>query len=155
MAAELTGRLAALGRAHDLVRPLPGQQGRAALLGDLLSILLAPYEDLGAFNGRIRVAVPRMGTGEGAATALALTFHELATNSLKYGPCQKTQESLVFPVLPREKTWCSRGLNAAGPRFSRRPLRKVMEANWYAAAFPGSWGGRLSTTGRGRASLSS
>jgi two-component sensor histidine kinase len=85
MASELTGRLAAIGRAHDLVRPLPGQQGRAALLGDLLSILLAPYEDLGAFKGRIRVAVPRMGVGEAAATSLALIFHELATNSLKYG----------------------------------------------------------------------
>jgi two-component sensor histidine kinase len=55
------------------------------LLGDLLSILLAPYEDLGAFKGRIRVAVPRMGVGEAAATSLALIFHELATNSLKYG----------------------------------------------------------------------
>ncbi|KKZ84145.1 histidine kinase (plasmid) [Rhizobium phaseoli Ch24-10] len=32
MAIELTGRLAALRRAHDLVRPLPGSQGRAALL---------------------------------------------------------------------------------------------------------------------------
>jgi two-component sensor histidine kinase len=85
MATELTGRLTALGRAHDLVRPLPGQQGTAALLGDLLSILLAPYEDLGAFSGRIRVAVPRMGVGEAAATALALIIHELATNSLKYG----------------------------------------------------------------------
>lgn len=85
MAKELTGRLAALGRAHDLVRPLSGEQGRAALLGDLLTILLAPYEDLGAFSGRIRVAVPRMGVGETAATALALIFHELATNSLKYG----------------------------------------------------------------------
>jgi two-component sensor histidine kinase len=85
MATELTGRLAALGRAHDLVRPLPGSQGDAALLGDLLSILLSPYEDLGAFKGRIRVAVPRMGVGEGAATALSLIIHELATNSLKYG----------------------------------------------------------------------
>jgi two-component sensor histidine kinase len=85
MATELTGRLAALGRAHDLVRPLPGNQGHAALLGDLLSILLSPYEDLGAFSGRIRVAVPRMGVGETAATALSLIIHELATNSLKYG----------------------------------------------------------------------
>ena len=85
MAKELTGRLAALGRAHDLVRPLPGSQGRAALLGDLLSVLLSPYEDLGAFKGRIRVAVPRMGVGDAAATALSLIFHELATNSLKYG----------------------------------------------------------------------
>jgi len=85
MAVELTGRLAALGRAHDLVRPLPGHQGRAALLGDLISILLAPYEDTGAFSRRIRVAVPRMGVGEMAATTLALIVHELATNSLKYG----------------------------------------------------------------------
>ncbi|HEX8379914.1 MAG TPA: HWE histidine kinase domain-containing protein [Allosphingosinicella sp.] len=85
MALELTQRLTALGRAHDLVRPLPGGQGSAALLGDLLSILLAPYDDLGAFSGRIRVAVERMGVGEGAATSLALVIHELATNSLKYG----------------------------------------------------------------------
>ena len=61
MAEELTGRLTALGRAHDLVRPLPGGQGDAALLGGLVSILLAPYDDLGAFRGRIRVAVERLG----------------------------------------------------------------------------------------------
>lgn len=85
MAKDLTSRLTSLGRAHDLVRPLPGHQGTAALLGDLLSILLSPYEDMGAFSGRIRVAVPRMGVGEGAATTLALVIHELATNSLKYG----------------------------------------------------------------------
>lgn len=85
MAVELTGRLSALGRAHDLVRPLPGHQGTAALLGDLVSILLSPYEDMGAFSGRIRVAVPRMGVGESTATTLALVIHELATNSMKYG----------------------------------------------------------------------
>ena len=85
MARDLTHRLTALGRAHDLVRPLPNQEGRAALLGDLLSVLLAPYDDMGAFSGRVRVSVPRMGVGEAAATTLALVIHELATNSLKYG----------------------------------------------------------------------
>ncbi|CAN7678375.1 PAS domain-containing protein [Rhizobium sp. LjRoot98] len=85
MALQLTQRLTSLGRAHDLVRPLPDAQGRAALLGDLFSVLLAPYDDNGAFAGRIRVAVPRMGIGETAATSLALVIHELATNSLKYG----------------------------------------------------------------------
>jgi len=85
MARELTDRLSSLGRAHDLVRPIPGQDGKAALLGDLISVLLAPYDDLGAFSGRIRVSVPRMGVGEAAATTLALVIHELATNSLKYG----------------------------------------------------------------------
>lgn len=85
MARELIQRLTALGRAHDLVRPLPGQQGKAALLGDLIAVLLAPYDDMGAFSGRVRVSVPRMGVGEGTANTLALVLHELATNSLKYG----------------------------------------------------------------------
>jgi two-component sensor histidine kinase len=85
MARVLTERLTALGRAHDLVRPLPGHEGKAALLGDLLSVLLAPYDDHGAFAGRIRVSVPRMGIGERTATTLALVIHEMATNSLKHG----------------------------------------------------------------------
>lgn len=85
MATELTQRLAALGRAHDLVRPVAGAQGKVALLGDLLTILLAPYDDLGAFAGRVRVSVPRMGVGEQAATNIALVIHELATNSMKHG----------------------------------------------------------------------
>ena len=77
--------MTALGRAHDLVRPVPGQTENAALLGDLISVLLTPYDDLGAFSGRIRVSVPRMGIGESATTNLALILHELATNSVKHG----------------------------------------------------------------------
>jgi two-component sensor histidine kinase len=94
MAHELTQRLIALGRAHDLVRPIPGQPENAALLGDLISILLRPYDDLGAFSGRIRVSVPRMGIGESAATNLALVLHELATNSVKHGALSM-QEGLL------------------------------------------------------------
>ena len=85
MAGQLTQRLTSLGRAHDIVRPLPGDQGKAALLGDLLAVLLAPYDETAAFSGRIRVAVPRMGVGERTATTLAMVVHELATNSVKYG----------------------------------------------------------------------
>lgn len=85
MTTQLMHRLTALGRAHDLVRPLPGHQGDAALLGDIFTVLLAPYDDQGAFAGRVRVAVPRMGVGESSAASLALVVHELATNSLKYG----------------------------------------------------------------------
>ncbi|HZF43505.1 MAG TPA: HWE histidine kinase domain-containing protein [Sphingomonadaceae bacterium] len=113
MARELTQRLTALGRAHDLVRPLPGGQGSAALLGDLLSVLLAPYDDLGAFSGRIRVAVERMGVGEAAATSLALVIHELATNSLKYGALKAETGMLEITTTSTETqlelTWMERG----------------------------------------------
>lgn len=124
MAAELTGRLAALGRAHDMVRPLPGDQGRAALLGDVIAVLLSPYDDMGAFTGRIRVAVPRMGVGETAATALALAFHELATNSLKYGALSLDTGTLDVSGSTEESgeitiTWIERG----GPAVERTGAR--------------------------------
>jgi two-component sensor histidine kinase len=94
MTGALTQRLTALGRAHDVVRPLPGDQGTATLLGDLLSVLLAPYDETAAFSGRIRVAVPRMGIGEQAASTLAMVIHELATNSVKYGALSCAEGSL-------------------------------------------------------------
>ena len=94
MTGQLTQRLTSLGRAHDLVRPLPGAQGKAALLGDLMAVLLSPYDDTGAFAGRIRVAVPRMGVGEATATTLAMVVHELATNSVKHGALSMPPGSL-------------------------------------------------------------
>ena len=124
MARELIHRLTALGRAHDLVRPLPGQQGRAALLGDLLSVLLDPYDDKGAFKGRIRVAVPRMGVGEQSATTLALVIHELATNSLKYGALSADTGQLDVSCSEEADvitmTWIERG----GPEIVEVPVRE-------------------------------
>ena len=84
MAQELTSRLMALGRAQELVRPTPGRKNEGALLGDLISVLLAPYDEKGA-SVRIRVSVPKMKVGEASSTTLALVLHELATNSAKYG----------------------------------------------------------------------
>lgn len=40
MAQELTNRLMASGRAQDLIRPMPGREKEAALLGDLICCLL-------------------------------------------------------------------------------------------------------------------
>lgn len=113
MARDLTARLTALGRAHDLVRPLPHDQGAAALLGDLISVLLAPYDDSSAFSGRIRVAVERMGVGERAATGLALVLHELATNSVKYGALSEAAGTLDVTSATEGDTitltWVERG----------------------------------------------
>jgi two-component sensor histidine kinase len=117
MARELTERLRALGRAHDLVRPLPKDQGEAALLGDLISVLLAPYDDMGAFTGRIRVAVERMGVGEQAAIGLALVLHELATNSMKYGSLSAPTGTLDVSSTTEGDTICLSWLERGGPEI--------------------------------------
>ena len=85
MARDLTQRLVALGRAHDLVRPLQGQEDRAATLDTMMAVLLAPYQEGGATQGQIHVAVPKAPVGGDTATTLSLIIHELVTNSIKYG----------------------------------------------------------------------
>jgi len=117
MARELTLRLTALGRAHDLVRPVPGQsEAASALLGDLLTVLLAPYDDLGAFSGRIRVSVPRIRVGEGAITVLALIVHELATNSLKYGALSVDTGTLDVSCSARDEAVTIVWTESGGPK---------------------------------------
>lgn len=135
MARELTQRLTALGRAHDLVRPVPGQTENAALLGDLISVLLMPYDDLGAFSGRIRVSVPRMGISEAAATNIALILHELATNSVKHGALSSDAGLLDIACLIEADeaviVWTERGgphvtPPASGSGFGSKLLDRVV-----------------------------
>jgi two-component sensor histidine kinase len=113
MAQDLTKRLTALGRAHDLVRPKGGHPVEAALLGDLLTVLLQAYDDTDGSPGRIRVSVPRMDIGEAAATTLALVVHELATNSLKYGAlsveCGTLDVACTAPDTDVVVVWTERG----------------------------------------------
>jgi PAS domain S-box-containing protein len=81
-AADLTGRIAALDKAHDFVRPTSGllpAQTLHALLKSLLSPYAATQTSRLSFEGQDIVL------GEGAATSFALVFHELATNAAKHG----------------------------------------------------------------------
>ncbi len=102
MVRELTQRLTAL-----------GEEKKDALLGDLISVLLAAYDDMGAFSGRVRVSVPRMAVSEASATTLALVIHELATNSLKYGALSSSAGTLDISCAPHPTevvlVWTERG----------------------------------------------
>lgn len=143
MADELTARLTSLGRAHDVVRPLPGEQGKATLLADLLSVLLAPYDETAAFSGRIRVAVPRMGIGEQTATALAMVVHELATNSVKYGALSAAEGSLDISSRTEgdriELVWAETG----GPSIVGRPELTGFGSRLVARSVANQLGGEL------------
>jgi two-component sensor histidine kinase len=144
MAGDLTQRLTALGRAHNLIRPLPGSEGRAALLGDLLSVLLAPYDDPAAFSGRIRVAVPRMGVGERTATNLAMAIHELATNSVKHGALSAATGTLDLSSSSDEQnlviTWAETG----GPHIDREPDMEGFGSQMISRSFSAQLDGAIS-----------
>lgn len=77
---DLVSAIRTLGRAHDFVRPIEGARGDS--LTGLLGELMAPYADDAA---RVSIAGHDCAIGHRAATPLALIFHELATNSAKYG----------------------------------------------------------------------
>lgn len=88
MTESLTGRLHALSAAHSLVRKSFGPTGDMPLgptaqmngvnLGDLIAAILRPYQAAGLSGAKVCL-------GEHATNAVALVFHELATNAAKYG----------------------------------------------------------------------
>ena len=135
MARDLTQRLTALGRAHDLVRPIPGQQEhKAALLGDLLTVLLAPYDEK-AVGSRVHISVPDVHVGQATVTTLALVVHELATNAIKYGALSTAQGTLDVSCTAHNGDvvviWTERGgPSAAVPRgpagFGSKLVRQSM-----------------------------
>ncbi len=143
MTGELTQRLTALGRAHDIVRPLPGEQGKAALLGDLLSVLLAPYDETAAFSGRIRVAVARMGIGEQTATAFAMVIHELATNSVKYGSLSCASGFLDISSKTDGDQLCVIWAETGGPPITTEPVLTGFGSRLIARSVSGQLGGEL------------
>jgi len=73
------GRLAAFGRAHDL---LTATHWIEAPLHDVVQTALAPYR---TGEGRIEVSGPPTIVRSRQALSLSLAIHELATNALKYG----------------------------------------------------------------------
>jgi PAS domain S-box-containing protein len=84
---QLRQRIFALGEAHDFVRPqnyLVASPGGQGMLSALVDRLMRAYEDETG-QGRVRYSGQDTAIDDAAATPLALLFHELATNSAKYG----------------------------------------------------------------------
>lgn len=85
-AASLQQRVAALGRAHEFVRPHSENSAPGTLPDSLRGVIgeiLAPY--LALTGERILISGPDVRIDDRAATPVALLFHELATNAAKYG----------------------------------------------------------------------
>lgn len=115
-ARELQERVAALGRAHEFVRPHSSHsapEDLPELLHGVLRAILSPYPALA--EGRITVAGDDIAIDDRGATPMALLIHELATNASKYG-------ALSVP----------NGL----VRVSTRAAEEVLELRWEESGGP-------------------
>jgi two-component sensor histidine kinase len=97
------GRLAAFGRAHDL---LTAANWAAAPLPDVVRTALIPYR---TDEGRFTVSGPPLVVKSRQALALSLAIHELATNAMKYG-------ALTMPSGRVSINWTSED-QAGEPKF--------------------------------------
>lgn len=87
MAKVLAGRFAALARAHALVRQNPDAviEEQGLDLGVLVRTLVAPYQTEETQRLRFHMSGPLVYLGKQSVNGLALVFHELTTNAIKYG----------------------------------------------------------------------
>lgn len=117
LADTLTSRLGALHRAHGLIRTETASSGAGeglTSLKELIGVLLRPYE--GAEDKHVVVDGDEVFINGGIITPLALVFHELATNSTKYGALGDRKGSLSVHI--------SRGIDDLRIKWTERsPLK--------------------------------
>ena len=125
----MEGRLAALGRAHDLLMQISWSN---ASLTHTFSGATEPFESQGArrfhFNG------PDIRVTSGAVIALAMTFNELCTNTTKFGALSTpTGRVEIAWTIDDDKqrlrlTWTEKGGPAVQPPERRSFGTRMMES---------------------------
>lgn len=88
MAESLTGRIKALARAHNLVRPMIDDIAQDEAKGGLDALseaILAPHRHA----GKLTISGDPLPLSTDSAAHLSLVLHELATNMVKYGAFSK------------------------------------------------------------------
>jgi len=102
LAADLTSRLQALARAHDLTLPDLSDGGvgaSATTVAALLEAIVAPHEH--PQSSRIAVTGSDVPLSGNALTSLALLLHELTTNAAKYGALSSPAGRLTIDIAAR------------------------------------------------------
>lgn len=123
-AAELLGRIAALGRAHELVRPHSEDsrpQIEAESLRALIRDVLSPYPAMA--EERIRIEGEDERIDDRGATPIALLIHELATNASKYGAMSVENGTIHLGIERQGSDALIRWVEIGGPPVPGAPER--------------------------------
>jgi PAS domain S-box-containing protein len=123
-ASSIRQRIAALGRAHEFVRPHSEESRRPgldttfhALVGEILSPYPA-YDD-----GRIAMSGEDEMVDDRSATPLALLIHELATNATKYGSLSNDNGRVEISTRVDGEDFILDWTEVAGPPIVGEPER--------------------------------
>ncbi|MET0743039.1 MAG: PAS domain-containing protein [Microvirga sp.] len=145
MAVALRGRLGALSRAHELVRPAApagtSLGGSQAGLAELIDVLLAPYRE----DGRARIILegPEVRLGPGAMTSLALVLHEFTTNAAKYGSLSTEHGDLSVTWILDDATVRVTWAETGGPPILTQPTFEGFGSVLSERTVSGQLGGAL------------
>lgn len=122
LARQMQARVAALGRAHDYVRPHSDDSARhegPSTLKSLLIELLSPYPALD--EGRLKIEGDDVPVDDRSATPIGLVFHELATNSAKYGALSTPDGRVDLVLEEREGNVTLSWNETGGPAILKAP----------------------------------
>ncbi len=130
-AAEMPDKISALGWAHEFVDPT--SMAHESALHGLLAQIFAPYHD--GDTQRISITGDEPPIQPRAATPLALIFHELATNSAKYGVLSRDEGTVQVTIAKADPktlriTWFEAGVTTKEETtegFGSRLLRMSVE----------------------------
>jgi two-component sensor histidine kinase len=144
MAQALRGRLDALLRAKDLIRPgIMGteHESQRTTVDALVRAILQPYQD--GSPERIVLNGPDVPVGARAVTGLALALHETATNAVKYGALSRPSGSIRV-------TWDTSGDDfhldwdeAGGPAVDVTPQARGFGSLLAERSVTGELGGKI------------
>ncbi|MGH6763776.1 MAG: PAS domain-containing protein [Phyllobacterium sp.] len=143
-AEELRGRIQAMGRAYDLVRPhgahIASEEGQtriSALLDELFDPYVKDNEERILFIGADSLI------NDSAATSLALVFHELATNSAKYGALSHSSGLVEVSARKEEGMYCLSWAEHGGPEVTEPENTDGFGSKLMSMSIEGQLGGSI------------
>lgn len=131
-AADLSARLQALARAHDLTLPdltKNGSQDATTTVATLMRAIMAPHEHPDA--SRVSITGSDAPLAGNALTSLALLLHELTTNAAKYGALSSPHGRLTIDIEAIEEflhmKWDERGPSLSVEAPVRQGFGTILE----------------------------
>jgi PAS domain S-box-containing protein len=143
-AMTLQQRIAALGRAHEFVRPHSEQSQPSVESGSLHAVLaeiLSPYPALE--EGRIVIGGEDFTVDDRGATPIALLTHELATNATKYGALSNPDGTVAIDMKHVGENMVMQWIERGGPELQAPPAHEGFGSKLAEMSIVNQLGGRF------------